>query len=641
MPALLPLICFILTLQTFIGRKKYDFRESFIFAAVIWGGLVAAVVEILSLYSQIEFWPLTLFWLVASLLALGVVVKGRRCEPAINWKLQLTVFSRFENQALLATILLLFVVGILALVAPPNTWDSMTYHMGRIIHWLQNKNVEFYPTHISRQLYQNPWSEFAILNFQILTGGDRLANFVQYFSMLGSVLGVSLIAKSLGAAPRGQVFAAVVCATIPMGILQGSSTQSDYVCAFWLVCFVALIPRLVQTPTVFEAFLIGTALGLSVLTKATGYIYGLPFVVYLILATLQAHQIGRLVHLALVFAPVVLLNLGHYWRNYSLYNNPLGPGSEGGIGFSNEAYSLPITVSNLLRSIGLHLGTPIKQINLIFEKIILFMHEALSISANDPRSTWGGGEFHIIGVSTHEDSASNVVHLFLILAAIGAYLYKQKQEKWPNTYIILLFCAMALFCVYPKWQPWHSRLHLPLFVLWAPFVGYVLANVQNHKLANKVIVLVLVCALPALLFSSTKPFFPKISNHEPYISAGGNIFARKRIDQYFNERPNLVAGYRAAVAVVAESNCNQVGLVIGSDDWEYPLWALLNEKNPSSIHLEHVNVQNLSARLSEKMQPKIAPCTILMINSDLPESVVVNNATYARKWSADSIALFK
>ncbi|MHC5831404.1 MAG: glycosyltransferase family 39 protein, partial [Nostoc sp.] len=101
---------------------------------------------------------------------------------------------------------------------------------------IQNHTVAHYPTSYTPQLYQNPWSEFVILHFQILSGGDYFANLVQWFSMIGCIIGVSLIARQLGADLRGQVFSAVVTATIPMGILQASSTQNDYVIAFWVVC---------------------------------------------------------------------------------------------------------------------------------------------------------------------------------------------------------------------------------------------------------------------------------------------------------------------------------------------------------------------------------------------------------------------
>ena len=131
--------------------------------------------------------------------------------------------------------------GAVALFAVPTTWDSMSYHLARVAHWAQNHTVAFYPTHIVRQLYQPPWAEFAMLHLYILAGSDRLANLVQWVAMAVSLVGVSVIARQLGAGPRGQLLSAFVCATIPMGIMQASTTQNDYVAALWLVCLTSAL----------------------------------------------------------------------------------------------------------------------------------------------------------------------------------------------------------------------------------------------------------------------------------------------------------------------------------------------------------------------------------------------------------------
>jgi hypothetical protein len=48
---------------------------------------------------------------------------------------------------------------VLALITPPNMYDSMTYHMSRVVHWIQNGSLAHYPTSIGRQLFLPPGAE--------------------------------------------------------------------------------------------------------------------------------------------------------------------------------------------------------------------------------------------------------------------------------------------------------------------------------------------------------------------------------------------------------------------------------------------------------------------------------------------------
>jgi ABC-type uncharacterized transport system permease subunit len=57
----------------------------------------------------------------------------------------LTVWERVGIAGLFGVIVLIFLSGC---CYPPNNWDSMTYHMARIAHWVMNESIEPYPTHI-------------------------------------------------------------------------------------------------------------------------------------------------------------------------------------------------------------------------------------------------------------------------------------------------------------------------------------------------------------------------------------------------------------------------------------------------------------------------------------------------------------
>jgi len=630
MLAILPVFCFISITLVLRKFQVLGWRGSFLLAAVLWGFLMTAITEVLSLLRWLDFWSLLAAWGIVLLLLLLILAFGSRKEFGLRHNLHHISISRFELALLVCVFLVVVTIGVIAWVAPPNTQDSMTYHMSRVIHWIQNKSVAFYPTHILRQLHQNPWSEYAILHFQILNGGDRFANFIQWFSMVGSIVGVSLLAKELNASIRGQIFAAVVCATIPMGILQGSSTQTDYVVSFWLVCFVYFAILLRKEANLLYALGTGAALGLGILTKSTAYIFAFPFLVWLVLSTVKVRLSIKmpLIALALMFAFVT--NLGHYARNYDLYGNPLGPGQESSdLVYANETYSVSAVTSNLIRNVGLHLGTPVNRLNAALVNAISLLHKLIGIAPNDVRTTWGGKEFYI-PFSAHEDTAGNLVHLILITIAIILYVFQRPREREAGLYIFSLTLAFLLFSVYLKWQPWNSRLHLPLFILCAPFIGLIISRTRDNKIANLCMALLIVVALPWVFLNSSRPILGKNS-----------IFTTSRIEQYFINRPSLLSPYLESAQILSDLHCSDIGLVIGIKDWEYPLWILLRENTGEIVRIEHVNVTNISQWLySGNYHDKFNKCAIFTLNPDPTDTVLIGGMVYSREWSSDSVNLY-
>jgi hypothetical protein len=215
----------LLLLCLILYKENHCLRQSVLSAAIVWAVLLVAMTEMLSVFHSLTFaWVLGLWGIVILILCFICLLFNK--NVAFIGRLKVAKTSLMSRLLLLWMFLIVATVGLIAWIAPPNSSDSMTYHMSRVAHWIQNQSVAHYPTNILRQLYLNPGSEFIITHFQILSGGDRLANFVQWFSMVGSTCGVSLIAKQLGAGARGQILAAVVVTTIPMGILSHSRSPA-------------------------------------------------------------------------------------------------------------------------------------------------------------------------------------------------------------------------------------------------------------------------------------------------------------------------------------------------------------------------------------------------------------------------------
>ena len=648
---ILPLIAFVLLWLIFQTRGNY-WRNSVLLAAPVWGLFLSLITEILSNLKLLTVGGVVGLWLLTNLI-LGFIYWQLRQEKQPVVPEEKYPIPTFLMLLLSGIGFIVAAVGLLAILASPNNWDSMTYHMVRVVHWIQNRSLEHFPSNYLPQLYLMPWSGYAIAHFQILAGSDRFVNLVQWFSMVGSVIGISLIAKQLGADIRGQVFAAVFCATIPMGILQSSSTQSDYVVTFWLVCLIYFVLEALKTGiTIKQAIFIGLSLGLATLTKGTAYIFAFPFMVWLLVGSLKQVYWKKLWKPFLIIAFLALfLNLGYYSRNIDLFGSPLGStqGFQGtddpqGFKYTNDAFSVPILVSNVVRNLAIHADI-VRNLGLqgvitpttgVTEKVVKIIHQALGVDINDDRTT-RQGPFHVPALSTNEDTAGNPLHFFIILSLLLFLAIRWKHFRKEGLLIIYplaIITAFLLFCYQLKWQPYHARLHVSLFVPFAAFVGVLLSQLPK-KLANIVPILLLVTSLHWVFNNQFRPFTGAV-----------NVFNQTRIEQYFTARKYLQEPYTKAVNFVNEKGCANVGLML-EDHWEYPWWVLFQQNKNSNVKFEHVNVPNISNRTANEPPHKdFIPCAIIhkLYNSGTktPPSaeMKVKERVYTRAFFANTVNVY-
>ena len=687
MLGIVPVLCFAVLVVTYGAMCSERgaltrWRASFISAAVTWGLAVTASTELLSLFRLITVGWLVTFWVGLFLLSAVICWKVSTREKLLSL-FQFPHIPRFDLWCLGGVASIALVAGLVAYIAPPNNPDSLFYHMARVLHWIQNQTVAHYPTNILHQLIMPPWAEFAIMHLHILNGGDQWSNLVQWFSMLGSVIGVSLIAKQLGADRRGQVLAAVIAATIPMGILQASSTQNDYVTAFWLVCLLHYILRFKTESTYANAVGVGASLGLALLTKTTAYMYAFPLLLWFTvsaLASLRWRSRKAWQAFFLIGGIALSINLGHYARNFDLWGNPLGVDKEDP--HPNRAFGAAVIVSNAIRGISLHIGTSMGQLNETIRDKIESFHAIFDIDLNDRRTTFSS-DFYQNWFSNQEDRAGNPIHLMLIIASV-VFLFrltKRTNVQHLAPFAIVLITGFLIHCASVKWSVWHSRAHLPLFVLWSPFIPAVLLRRPNQLVVSVVAVTlaltpilymspyatVLVIAL--LIFSSafkwqtwstsshvisflvagfllaastlyvfrnqTRPLITGITDNR-------TILNTNRIDQFFiyHSYRNLREVYSNVSRFINSRNCSKVGLITSSYGREYLFWILLQEISHAKVRMEHVNVANISAiKSTVKPFADFSPCAVIVVNTDYYTAPNPDLTVYTKAWSSGSVPL--
>ena len=613
------------------GRCR-SWRLSILSATLVWGVTVTAVTEGLSLVHALSFG-----WAVGAWLTLGVIaiMMPRPPCPHADIPVADAPSSARWGVPLAGVALIVSAVGFIALAAPPNTSDSMIYHMPRVMHWIQNQSVAHYPTHVPRQLHLTPWAEFAILQLQLLSGGDHLANLVQWLAMLGSLVGVSLITRQLGGDARCQILGVVVCATIPMGILQGSSTQNDYVVTFWLLSFVYhACAHMKGQSGLGEAgspWWLGAVLGLAFLTKATAYIVALPFVAWMIVDAAWRRRPHVLRTMAIVVLAVAMLNAGHALRNFLMFGSPLGPGREGSFVYANEHFGVSTLLANTVRNVALHMGTPNERVNRAMELGVAWVHRRIGADLDDPRTTWLGATFHVLPPIQHEDFAGNPAHLGLIGLSVVLLLLTPAYRGRPEMlgYLAALAAGAMLFAFYLKWQPWHSRLHLPFFVLATPLIAVIWGPRRSAAAALSATLLIL--SVPWVLKNDSRPLLGPDS-----------VITLRRVDQYFVNRKDLRQPYASAMRYLKEVRCSNIGLWV-DDEPEYQLWVLGGPRRGAvPLRIEHVAVANESAKAVRLGRAPFDPCALLIVTAtpSIPASLDFQRSVYRQVFRAPRVSVF-
>ena len=647
---LLPLLAFALVFLLALGERlgmladESDPRGPFILALIGWGTLAVAFSEGLGVLGLVRQLPLALAWLGISLSMLAIGVRRGSLRRAVLALRGLNIPRRGRETGPLVGIAVL--VGLLlaiALIAPANNVDSLQYHMSRVMHWAQNGSLRHYATGYHNQLLMPPGAEMAILNLRVLMGNDRAANLVQWFAMLGTLLGVSGIARLLGARSAGQTLAAVFAVTIPMGILQATSTQNDLVVALWLVCcayLVMLSRRRSLDPTEHAA--LGLAFGLGLLTKVTFVAFGLPIAVLFVVSSFRRRRSMRALVTVMGIAVLAgMLNTPTWSRNYTTYGglygnrdwmrSNFGPvqliqdvqglNSEAGSSGTQPAATSRLAnglvefvrwpVSQVAQTAALNLVTPSSVVNNLLWRAIDSMPWLFGqvVTRSLRWAAW-----------SHEDTAGNPIHLFLV--PISAALVVLGRRSIPHGREVLVYSALALISfgllsilVVPASADVGVRYQLPFFVLWSPVFGFVLARHGWSRWGQFVGAGLLVSALPYALLNNTRP----IIGHPPWPTRVQSILAAPAVEILFAANPHSLQGYQAVAEWIEASSCRQVGLRLDSGDPEYEFWWLLDAPQ-SGIRLESVyTYPTLEHLLDPTYQSCAVICTICSDSTDLGE----------------------
>jgi len=533
----------------------------------------------------------------------------RRGARGIGWsKGQVGVFA--------LAVALTVLPALSAIFAPPSNWDSMTYHLPRITHWLSQGSLDHYQTYIARQLYLNPGHEIILAHGVGLGGSDRYAGLLNSVALFVAMVASAGIALRVGGGLFAQLAAVVVMGTIPMGILQASTTQNDLLHGLFLTA--ALLGMIIvrQGLGPFADTLMWLSIGLALLTKGLSFIWvpAIALVAFPWRNCLSSRGIKRV---ALGMLVVLLLNSGFWLRNVVSFGHPLAPVGEGPIKFAQypvEKVSFATLVSSLARNIFLHSNTPITDLGPHLHPGLEWLHAQLELDPSDSSTTLGGTHFGMAEPTRiHEDLAGNgstlALGFFSCFLLCGMARIRRRTVLSSGLPVLAALFGAVLMCAVLRWQPWGSRLQLPLFMVAAPGIAALLSSVLSPLCSIPLFLLLLWVAGPYWINNELRPLIGSNS-----IVTGDDDVERYRAQIHLHDEFTHVEKQLRAIG------CRRVGIVLSEDDWEHGLFASLG----MNVKVRSCKVPAQHGRylwLAHRRFRQPTPCALVWFGGDVPEKV--------------------
>lgn len=669
MIVLLP-VSFIIIYYLLKPKHKADI-EALALTIVVWNVILLAMTNLLSVFDVLTKTSVMICWIVVIVFGIylnGIHKKENTDNKRLLWRKDISSLRGYflslgktEKLIIILCAALCLVLFVGALCTVPYNYDSMSYHLARVAHWIDNQSINHYTTCIDRQLFSPVMSEYSVLHMMLLTGTDSFVNLMQYTSYVLSGIFVYHIAKLLGIGRKFCLFAAFLFFTMPLAIAQSVTTQNDLTAAMWLLIFVYYIVKLVQTEHILLkgkvfSYIAGAAaaVGFGYLTKTSicaSMVFFLPWLV--IVRVKKKDTIAQLSKAAVVAGGIIVLLLAETWiRNYITYGSilPDSTGTDIMVATKNIKYIIINMLKNFSLLITQHVYSPL---NGVIYRFTISLAAILQVEVNNIAITYHELDFlrHMnMGKDMYShDIAPNAYAAYLavfsgvvtLIAAVRMMItgfgkkrkYKLKKETYNKTetfpigFAVSVWLSLGFIMALVRWQPWGTRLLLPALAVTTILSACVL-DYMFTKLKKKEFVL-----FPALLIGIILAVTPISYNMSEAVQNIKHGF-ENRIERYFIYNHRYDA-YTQLCGKVKEMGYTDIGISISSDGYDYPLW-LVFKKGYQEAMLRHVVLSEGEGVEVESKQK--APECILMIEKGAYEqgdTIVYAGVTYTCVYVCD------
>lgn len=614
------------------NKIKSSYLDSYIKACCIWMFILFAMTELLSVFHTVRFIAIFSIWGMFDLVmlaALAIQIKASRYKIGELYSKYKKMITLREHPYYAILLLIGAAVLVLAICTTPYNWDSMTYHLARIVHWVQNRSVEHYATNDIRQIASPVLGEFVNLHVYVLCRGrDILFNVLQAASYITCALLVGAIARKLGCDKFFSFLAVLLYMSTPIAFAEALTTQVDNFATVWLLFYVYELLDLVRADKKLECkraelgkvSTLAFCVAWGYLAKPSVCIAMVIFAVWLLVKCIaRKDRIRDLFFLALYALPYLAVPLvTELVRNIKTFHAYASPntGARQLVGTLQPSYLFVNFIKNFTFNFPVAL---IKDSHDYFGKFARYAAKILNVDLNAESISEGGGEFRLHeAVNYGHDTAINPIVIWLTIFCVLWALCMIRKTDWKfiaNGYLIASVMSFCVFCTVLRWEIFVTRYMVSYLALLCPMIA---SQIQSHtgEGRSKPLqdgIIGIVCFLCIMEAISMTAYHYNIYAH------GG---ADERTYGYFVNRTNEFAYYAELTDAIKSQIYASVGLCMEVDNYEYPIWKMLDGQR-----IEHVNVHNESAIYADQ---DFVPECIIWIGALPEEPVMVNDQIYAQ-----------
>lgn len=469
----------------------------------------------------------------------------------------------------------------------------MTYHLPRVVHWAQSHSVAHYATNIIRQAASPFFHEYICLDIYILSRNrDVLFNVVQCSAFLTNAWLLYEISCKLGVTKKFSIIGTLLFLSMPIAFGEALTTQNDNLAGLFLFVYVYNILDLldlkrkieVNRVTCRRVFILSACIGLGYLTKPSVSIGMAFFAVLLLVCCIIRKDLwtGLIKLLTLSCIIIGLIIFPQIARNIRTFNAALPSitGPRQLVGTLEPRYLLVNMLKNLLFNFPI---IYISKSNEIYASAVYTISGFMGVNINDPSIAEDGKTFYLWSAGNMgHDTAVNAAVVYIFVGCLIWCIYRRKHvEKSKTLYTYMVAMLFILICAFTRWEPFVSRYMLPYLALLCPAISIWLEDMAE----NSVNILLKNCCVPIICWIGVTGLLQLFSFHVA-IATEQNV---SRPDGYFQSRSDITEEYKQACEYAKSVNAESIGLYLGEDSYEYPIWY---ELKYSAKRIEHVMVCN-------------------------------------------------